>query len=322
MSKAFFEILERRFGRFVDLHEPSSVCKVLTSHKNIDSAQLHALINHECVAIHVKEFYNQSMSEKLAKKLLLRDSMSLDNSSWEVASGRGMESTDVRAVGGTPFSMVVNAARNDKTKLQEYFNETRNEINWLRNIMSSSNKMSVDEGNDGNDLEMLSPLDKLRLELDECWSKGATLLKDTKTGLPYLPGIGRIMNGPTQWTDGFVHVDELSPLDKTSGLFSANIYLQLPPVGGEIHIWGVSFKNRWDFYRHASTLSLMTTPDEPSQNLLRSILPKPIRIKPDRGDLIMICTQRPHAVQGFPIGKRVSLQSFITNTPNCLVIDN
>jgi hypothetical protein len=65
-------------------------------------------------------------------------------------------------------------------------------------------------------------LDKLRLELDECWTGGATLLKDPKSGKPYLPGLGRLMVGPTRWAEGFAHVDDLAPLEADKGLFSVS----------------------------------------------------------------------------------------------------
>lgn len=47
MSKAFFELLETRFGRFADLHEPASVCRVLTSKRHIDPSHLKDLLQHK-----------------------------------------------------------------------------------------------------------------------------------------------------------------------------------------------------------------------------------------------------------------------------------
>lgn len=127
-------------------------------------------------------------------------------------------------------------------------------------------------------------------------------------------------------SEGFIHVDDLAPLSPTQGLFSANIYLGLPPTGGELHIFNLAFWTRWQFYANAQTLSLLTLPDQQAQHLLRSKLMKlspPLKLRPDPGDLVLLCTQRPHAVQGFPLGSRVSLQSFITHHEGKpLVIDN
>jgi hypothetical protein len=59
-----------------------------------------------------------------------------------------------------------------------------------------------------------------------------------------------IMMGPTQWTKGFIHVDEMAPLSSTTGLFfSANVYLQLAEnakTDGVIQIWPVGIRSRWD----------------------------------------------------------------------------
>jgi hypothetical protein len=146
-------------------------------------------------------------------------------------------------------------------------------------------------------------------------------------------------------------VDDLSPLQTKEGLFSANVYLQLPHTGGgDLHIWDVevstgqtrSYKvrwvglrlvgvrcmyaecplhnrastdvsprcvswlsmcvsdqvrSRWDFYRHAVTLSALTVQDLEGQKRLRHAFPKPKTIKLAVGDLVLLCAQRPHAVQ-------------------------
>jgi hypothetical protein len=346
MARAFFDVLESRFGRFHDLVEKFSGPAVLSSSKNLNPAHLKMLFNHECAVVHVKGFYNGRASEGLAKTLIARDAASLKHDSWEVATGKGMESSDVRAVCGTPFAVAVDAARRDPEELNRYFDEATAELRWMRSPTGAW--ASDDDGTTSNTaLPVLSPLDKLRLELDESWSGGATLLKDKVSGRPYLPGLGRVMKGPTKWAEGFAHVDELSPLSDSKGLFSANVYLQMPPSGGELHVWCLAFKSKWDFYRHASTLSLLTTPDSEGQRRLRAKLLNPkntkeettgrhgddpsltsagtlVRLRPEAGDLVLLCAQRPHAVQGFPIGERVSLQSFLTHsgTGSAIVIDN
>lgn len=168
----------------------------------------------------------------------------------------------------------------------------------------------------------LGPLDKLRLELDEVWPEGATVRKNAE-GKSFLAGVARVMRGPTQYVDGFVHVDELAPMVEDRGTFSANVYLKVPPTGGELAIWPVAIKSRWDFYRHAQTLSHLTVQGQEGQALLRRKFPRPQQIRVLPGDLVVLCVQRPHAAQGFPIGTRISVQSFLTfERGKALVLDN
>ena len=317
MARAFFECFERNLGRISDLVEPKAVQRVLSS-RRLESAHLKALLSHECAAVHVLSFMSPHAAASLAQRLVARDATATSSrpSSWEVANGRGMESSDVRAVGGIPFAMAMDSARRDPSQRDEYFRRASEEILWLRGL-------GVGAEIEGECTPVLSPLDRLRLELDEAWPAGATLLKDQATGLPFLPGIGRIMEGPTRWADGFCHVDDLAPMGSSGGLFSANIYLEMPPVGGNLQVWPVAWQRRYDFYRHASLLSGLTTPDEGGQRALRRAFPKPLELAPRPGDLVILCAQRPHAVQGFPLGRRVSLQSFITHKEGKpLTIDN
>lgn len=168
----------------------------------------------------------------------------------------------------------------------------------------------------------LGPLDKLRLELDEVWPEGANVRKDD-SGRAFLAGVARIMRGPTRYVDGFMHVDELALMTERRGTFSANIYLKVPPAGGELAIWPLAVRSRWDFYRHAETLSHLTVQGEEGQALLRRKLPRPLLIKVAPGDLVVLCVQRPHAAQGFPMGTRVSVQSFLTfEKGKALLLDN
>lgn len=218
----------------------------------------------------------------------------------------------------------------------------------------SSTKPSELENGKTIGMPVLGPLDKLRLELDEIWPEGANVTKN-KEGQAFVAGLARVMvrmsyekrkgdktnmtnlsflmcthictflkHGPTRHIEGFIHVDDINPLQQDEGLFSANLYLDLPVTGGgELLIYDVEVWSRWDFYRHASTLACLTAPGEEGQERLRATLPRPKVIKPEAGDLILLCTQRPHAVQGFPLGTRVSIQSFISyKKGRPLMLDN
>lgn len=209
---------------------------------------------------------------------------------WSVSSSRGLESSDVASAIGVPYNVAVGSGC-----MAEYHQGVAYVTARLRELSGG----------------FASPLDRLRCDLDDAWPKGCSVNRDA--GRPMHPGLPRIMRGPTRWTEGFVHVDELAPLQQDHGLFSANIYLGMPPHGGDLEIWPIAFRSRWQFYANALTLSKLTIQDRDAQLELRRKFPPPLVIHPKPGDLIILCVQRPHAVAGFNAGCRVSLQSFLTH---------
>ncbi|CAM9394437.1 unnamed protein product [Chrysoparadoxa australica] len=291
-AQNFLERLQERFGRISDLVEPSSI-GVLVS-RTLTSEHLFNLIHHQAAAVHIKGFYPPEACEGLAAKLT-QSKMS----NWMVSSVRGLESSDVMSC-GTPYNV---AMERGEGAIKEYFDTALDQMRHLRQDRVAGEAAAP---------MTLSPLDKLRLELDEVWMDGATVTKNPQ-GQPYVAGVARVMEGPTKSIQGFIHVDELAPLSETHGLFSANIYLRMPPTGGHLSIWPVSFHSRWDFYRHAALLSHLTEDSEHGQMALHNAFPKPHVIRVEPGDLVLLCAQRPHAANGFPMGSRVSMQTFISH---------
>ena len=150
--------------------------------------------------------------------------------------------------------------------VDEYFEGVQRELQMRRK------KRQHDANLESSDYYQLWPLDKFRLELEESWPSGAGLAREKPkddssnhtTPRPFGGGLPRIMYGPTRWKRGFIHVDEMGPLDANRGLFSANIYLTMPDEvegggitdAGCLYIWPLGVRSRWDWYRVSTTFTL------------------------------------------------------------------
>lgn len=141
----------------------------------------------------------------------------------------------------------------------------------------------------------LSPIDKLRLELDENYIHGASVARFEKQNM--LAGIARYTTHSQSHSGALQpHFDALpEKFESFESQFAANIYLQVPNQGGELEIWDVE------------ALKPLSTPP----NDWRAMLPESKLIKPRNGDLILFNCRKPHAVSAFAEGSRVSVQTFI-----------
>jgi hypothetical protein len=167
----------------------------------------------------------------------------------------------------------------------------------------------------------LAPLDKLRLELDEAWHFGARISTDNPYRRKMFVGLVRAMRpeglvGKMTSTEGLIHVDAPVFVDGTQGVFSANVYLKVPPQGGELSIWNIALTDSAESTQNRVMAALLENAFSPEhrenvQSALRRMLPPPIVIKPTAGDLIILNAGRPHAVRGFSKGLRLSMQTFI-----------
>jgi hypothetical protein len=286
-----FTWLESRYGGLPIDTGPAA--EVIVRDK-LQSNDLTRLMQHEATAIHVKGFYDKNVAAALGEKLANEASQGKGRN-WKVSTSRGLESSDVSTLGEHPPFNVASASGVPSDQ-DEYFAGVQRELQQRRFQQV-----------DGNIVPQLWPLDLLRLQLDEIWPAGAGLARETAGDKrPFSGGLPRVMKGPTRW--------KMGPLDATNGLFSANIYLQLPgdeasPDG--IHIWPVGIRSRWDWYRNALLLSGLSSQDAEMQMRLRSELGEPRTVHVEPGDLVLLCVQRPHAAIGFQSGIRVSLQGFI-----------
>ncbi|GKZ01127.1 hypothetical protein MPSEU_001064200 [Mayamaea pseudoterrestris] len=287
-----FAWIEDKFGGLPIDEGPAA--EVITSTQSyLSPADLHRLFTHQATAIHVRGFFPKTAAKTLGEKLTFEYEAGLARN-WKVSTSRGLESSDVSTLGAhDPFNIVSADASTDKR--DDYFEGVSRELQNRR----------VAEQSDGTLLPQLWPLDLLRLQLDEAWSEGAGLAREhLPMKRPFGGGLTRVMKGPTRWNQGFIHVDEMGPLDPNQGLFSANIYLQLPRHHKDenvsaatchqetLRIWPVGVRSRWDWYRNALLLSGLSSQDPEAQMRLRTALGQAQTIAVEPGDLVLICAQR------------------------------
>ena len=227
--------------------------EVIVRDNVLEGSDLQRLMTHEAAALHVKNFYETNEARRLGERLA-KEAIQGKARNWKVSTSRGLESSDVSTLGAHPPFNVA-CANASEEEMDAYFEGVRKELSDRRRIVD-------------NDIvcHQLWPLDKFRLELDEAWPAGAGLARET-TGekRPFSGGLPRIMMGPTRWKRGFIHVDEMGPLSPTQGLFSANVYLQLPSdtettnsPQPALEIWPLGIRSRWDWYRVSSFKNFCT----------------------------------------------------------------
>lgn len=275
--------------------------KLITASK-LEVSHLKMLFNHEVTAIQIKSFYPPFYAEALGREIANDAKSEAEN--WKIITQQGnLETSDVYTFGDhVPFNIATAMNKTD-----DYFNGVQNQLRKQRRRLIDVN---------GGIEPRLYPLDQLRLELDDVWQGGAGLARDKITKRPLGCGLPRIMMGPTRWKKGFVHADEYCPIRLGQGLFSGNIYLNLPTNEsnqneGHLHLWNLNIFSDKDWYENHQTLKAMTMQDAEMQAKLRSALGEPLKIFVEPGDCVLLCVQKPHAAVGFMNGSRVSLQCFL-----------
>jgi hypothetical protein len=328
--RRLFQWIESRYGG-IPMEQGSAADVIQSSDATLQECDLVRLLCHEALALHVPGFYQSEAAQQLGQRLAREAETSAAARNWKVSTNRGLESSDVVTLGQyAPFNVA--SAGNNPVAIQEYF----------RGVQREHFHRRIDPLHPPR--PFLWPLDLLRLQLDEAWPSGAGLAR-YEDGRAFGSGLPRIMIGPTRWKKGYIHVDEMGPLHVASGLFSANIYLQLPnlseetdaagipdhppsssssssssdhthppPPQGLLEIWPTRIRSRWDWYRNGLLLSGLSSQDATAQVRLRQELGAPTVVRVSPGDLVLFCVQRPHAAMGFAEGTRVSLQCFIQHS--------
>lgn len=187
--RQFFAWLESRFGGLP--FDSGAPAEVITTDR-LERVDLERLVQHQATALHVKQFFPKDAALELGQRLA-KDVEAGKGRNWKVSTSRGLESSDVSTLGEHPPFNVASA--HGKEGIDQYFEAVSKQMKFRRSL-------------DGK--PFLWPLDLLRLELDELWPAGAGLARDERQR-PYSGGLPRVMEGPTRWKKGYIHVDEMSP---------------------------------------------------------------------------------------------------------------
>ena len=155
-----------------------------------------------------------------------------------------------------------------------------------------------------------SPIDRLRAELQEVWTAGASFMN--LDGRPMFVGLARVFeNG----SEALPHQDMLrrdAPSHPAAyGLITqlaANVYLQPSDEGGELEVWRQHLgESEYEQLRLPGSYGLDRT---------QLLLPK-ITLAPQAGELIVFDATRVHAVRASRGGPRVTLSCFIGYRGRC-----
>ncbi len=254
----------------------------------LDADSLGRLLRNETLGLVVRGYYPEPSCHELLG-WIREQTFNM----WPVAGPRGVQASDMAYL-GYPESVA-----DIQNKLDEYWERSLGEITKLR------------EGAGG----LLSPIDKLRLDLDENWKFGSNLRREKENA--YFAGVIRALSHQTLRKElegmGLCHCDSRCCFADREDVFTANTYLEVPASGGELELWPVA-PGLVEYATHMRLLQKLVRSDYAdldTQKLLRARMPAPTKIKPERGDLILFNTSRPHCVVGFDKGQRITCQTFM-----------
>ncbi|WP_030025289.1 2OG-Fe(II) oxygenase [Streptomyces monomycini] len=148
----------------------------------------------------------------------------------------------------------------------------------------------------------LSPVDHVRLLLQECWPAGAELLR--LRGRPCFVGALRVFRPRTSvfhpHNDRIEQETDAPEAAGVSEQLVANIYLQVPEEGGDLQLW-----------RREPTSAESRTIQEVEGLDPATVEPPDHVIHPQAGDLIVFSSRMLHAVTPARGGHRVGMAAFI-----------
>jgi hypothetical protein len=238
----------------------------------LNQRELVKLASGEVQAIHIPNYYPQDLSALMAQRLINHPLF-----------GHYVNAPDIGRIGMAYFETTASEHLH-----QKYYEQANEAIQLVRDIFHP----------------YVSPLDLLRLQLQELWAQGANI--ENIEGQHMFVGLTRVFQ---DGAGALPHQDCLAwdapGNERATELLSqltANIYLSTSEIGGEVELW----KQRLSLEEYDSLRF------ENQYGLDRAKLPLPdVTIKPQVGDLILFNASNLHAVSAARGGQRVTLSMFI-----------
>lgn len=248
----------------------------------IHHGAIERLLNDETTALVIKNYYPKRQAEKIAAALARSDTLEQYTHELSVGDELHQEYFGVDRE-GVPFNSIYDKDENDPL-VQHYYAAAKRNILRIREYAKPG----------------LTPIDKLRLELDENYAHGAMVASFQNKKM--LAGIGRVSHAEmSHLSEDPPHFDAIpEKFAKLTGQFAANIYLKVPDKGGELEMWDIQALD-----------PLAEIPDD-----WRQVLPESTCFKPDVGDLVIFNCRKPHAIRSFTGEPRVTMQVFIGHQQN------
>jgi len=242
---------------------------------NLLESDLSDLFNNNILGTHINDYISQEICNKLIEFINARKNKIEKYDHDEKINGLIVNQYYGIERLGYPYNKTFGKSLDSK-EFENYYSCAKS---FMKDIRSSM-------------MPYISPIDKVRLDLDEAWGYGANI--SNIDGKKMYAGIIRVSDTKLSYlSEENPHIDYLVS-DKVAykGQFSAIIYIKTPKVGGELQIWGsnerLNFDNEWI----------------ESQ-------PSPYTVKPSACDLLIINTNKPHAIKRFSDGERIAIQCFI-----------
>lgn len=237
----------------------------------IEFNDLKDVINGNAAAIRVPDFCSKEICHEISTRLLIHPER-----------GSYSKAEEIGRIGMAHFE--INSAQANESYHQ----------NAIRNTWALRDAFTP----------YLSPVDKIRLLLEEVWPAGANL--ESLYGKKCFVGICRIMQPNTELLAHNDRLDRDSPdslqAHSLLGQLSACIYLQVPDEGGGLRLWMKEPRSESEYAKLK----------DGSYGIALEKLGSPVHvIEPEQGDLLIFNIRKLHGVAAGKGKPRINVGAFI-----------